>query len=54
MKLDNEALKSIYFGAYSFKDTEDGYLQAFQYSDAQIEYFRVTEVWHQHPKHLSL
>ncbi len=43
MKLDNEALKSIYFGAYSFKDTEDGYLQAFQYSDAQIEYFRVTE-----------
>ena len=43
MKLDNETLKSIYFGAYSFKETDDGYLQAFQYSDAQIEYFRVTE-----------
>ena len=39
-KFDNEELKSIYFGAYSFAETPDGYLQAFQYSGAQMEYFR--------------
>ncbi len=47
MKLDNEALKKIYYGAYSFKETEDGYLQAFQYNEDQIEYFRnVSEFWY--------
>ena len=40
--MTNEELKNIYFGAYSFKETEDGYLQAFQYSDPQIEYFKGT------------
>ena len=25
MKLTNEQLKTIYFGAYSFMETEDGY-----------------------------
>lgn len=34
MRLTNEQLKSIYFGALHFKETEDGYLQAFQYSNA--------------------
>ena len=38
--MSNEELKKIYFGAYSFTETEDGYLQAFQYSEAQMEYFR--------------
>lgn len=39
-KFDNEELKSIYYGAYSFAETPDGYLQAFQYSAAQMEYFK--------------
>ena len=38
--MTNQELQRIYFGAYSFKETEDGWLQAFQYSDAQMEYFR--------------
>ena len=38
--MTNEELKNIYFGAYSFEETEDGYLQAFQYSKPQMEYFR--------------
>ena len=40
MILTNEELKKIYFGAYEFEETEDGYLQAFQYTKAQMEYFR--------------
>ena len=39
MRLSNEQLKSIYFGAYRFDQTQDGYLQAFQYSKSQTEYF---------------
>ena len=38
--MTNEELKKIYFGAYSFEETGDGYLQAFQYSKPQMEYFR--------------
>ncbi len=38
--MTNQELKEIYFGAYSFRETEDGYLQAFQYTEAQMEYFR--------------
>ncbi len=40
MKLSNEQLKSIYFGALWFEETEDGYLQAFQYTKSQMEYFK--------------
>ena len=40
MILTNEELKKIYFGAYSFDETDDGYLQAFQYSKDQIAYFK--------------
>lgn len=40
MKLTNEQLKSIYFGALYFKETEDGWLQAFQYTESQMEYFK--------------
>lgn len=42
MVITNEELKEIYFGAYEFGDTEDGYLQAFQYSKEQIGYFKGT------------
>ena len=38
--LSMDVLKKIYFGAYSFTETEDGYLQAFQYSQPQMDYFR--------------
>ena len=45
--MTNEELKTIYFGAYSFAETEDGYLQAFQYSGEQMEYFRGTfDFWY--------
>ncbi len=40
MKLTNEELKKIYFGALFFEESEDGYLQAFQYTKHQMEYFR--------------
>lgn len=43
MLLTNNELKKYYFGAYEFAETDDGYLQAFQYSAAQIEYFKNTE-----------
>ncbi len=39
MKLTNEELKQIYFGAYSFDETADGYLMAHQYTKAQEDYF---------------
>jgi hypothetical protein len=48
MILNNEELKSIYFGAYEFEETEDGYLQAFQYSKKQIEYFKgAMDFWYE-------
>ncbi len=40
MLLTNEELKEYYFGAYSFAETEDAYLQAFQYSGPQMDYFK--------------
>lgn len=40
MKLSNEQLKAIYFGALEFSETEDGYLQAFQYTKPQMQYFK--------------
>lgn len=40
MKLSNEQLKEIYFGGLEFKETEDGYLQALQYTQEQMEYFK--------------
>ncbi len=47
MKLTNEQLKGIYFGALHFKETEDGYLQAFQFTDRQMEYFKkVSDFWY--------
>lgn len=47
MKISNEALKKHYYGAYSFKEDEDGYLAAFQYSDKQMEYFKqASDFWY--------
>ena len=43
MILTNEELKEIYFGAYEFEETKDGYLQAFQYSKKQMEYFKAAD-----------
>ena len=37
--MTNQELKNIYFGAYFFEETEDGYLQSFQYSKEQMKYF---------------
>ena len=38
--MTNEELRKYYCGAYFFEETKDGYLQAFQYSKQQMEYFR--------------
>ncbi len=38
--MNNNELKNIYFGAYSFEETKDGYLQAFQYTKPQMDYFK--------------
>lgn len=47
MLLSTAQLKSIYFGALEFAETEDGYLQAFQYTKSQMQYFeRVSEFWY--------
>jgi len=42
MIISNEQLKKIYYGAYSFAETDDGYLQAFQYTKDQMDYFKKT------------
>lgn len=48
MLLSNEQLKSIYFGALRFEETADGYLQAFQYTQSQMEYFKKTsDFWYE-------
>lgn len=39
MKLSNEELKRIFFGAYRFSETEDSYLMAHQYTGEQEDYF---------------
>jgi len=47
MKLTNEQLKKIYYGAYNFGETEDGYLQAFQYTQQQMQYFKeAADFWY--------
>ncbi len=48
MILSNEELKKVYFGAYCFEETEDGYLQAFQFNHEQMEYFEKTlDFWYE-------
>lgn len=46
MLLTKEELQKIYFGALWFDETEDGYLQAFQYTQRQMDYFeKVSDFW---------
>ena len=46
MIITNDELKKIYFGAYEFEETPDGYLKANQYSKPQMEYFNnALEMW---------
>lgn len=48
MKLTNEQLKTIYYGVLEFEETKDGYLQAFQYTKEQMNYFeKVSEFWYE-------
>ena len=48
MVLSNKELQDIYFGAYEFEEVEGGYLQAFQYSKPQVEYFKVAyDFWYE-------
>ncbi|MBR3247033.1 MAG: SGNH/GDSL hydrolase family protein [Clostridiales bacterium] len=48
MILTNDELKKIYFGAYEFEETADGYLKANQYSAEQMDYFRsALEMWYE-------
>lgn len=48
MKLTNEQLKTIYYGVLEVEETKDGYLQAFQYTKEQMNYFeKVSEFWYE-------
>ena len=48
MILTNEELKKIYFGAYEFEETPDGFLKANQYTKAQMEYFKgAFDMWYE-------
>lgn len=48
MKLSNKEIQNYYFGALYFKETNDGYLQAFQYTEAQAEYFKkASDFWYE-------
>ena len=48
MILSKQQLINLYHGALYFKETEDGYLQAFQYTSEQIEYFKkVSDFWYE-------
>ena len=40
MFLSNTELEKIYFGAYRFEETEEGYLRAFQFNREQMDYFK--------------
>lgn len=48
MKLTNIELQKYFHGALNFKETGDGYLQSFHYTDEQIEYFRnALDFWYE-------
>lgn len=48
MKFTSEQLKKIYYGAYRFSETKDGYLQAFQHTERQMRYFEeASEFWYE-------
>ena len=46
--MTNEELKKYYFGAYSLEEKEDGWIQAFQYTKEQMDYFKgAFEFWYE-------
>lgn len=48
IRLTNKELQGIYCGAYSFDETADGYLQSYQYSREQMDYFKGTgDFWYE-------
>ena len=48
MTVTNEQLKELYHGVLWFQETEEGYLQAFQYTEKQIQYFKeVSDFWYE-------
>lgn len=47
MRISNNQLKTIYHGALQFQETEEGYLQAFQYTEEQMQYFKaLSDFWY--------
>lgn len=47
MILGNDEIRKFYFGAYSFEETADGYLRAYQYTTEQMAYFKTTgDFWY--------
>ncbi len=48
MELSNKELQEYYFGALYFTETKDGYLQAFQYTQPQMDYFKkASDFWYE-------
>lgn len=48
MTVTNEQLKELYHGVLWFQETEEEYLQAFQYTEKQIQYFKeVSDFWYE-------
>ncbi len=48
MKINNDELKKIYYGAYRFSETKDGYLQSYQFNEKQTSYFKeVSDFWYE-------
>lgn len=46
MILSNRELQEIYYGAYSFEDTDEGYLRAYQFNREQMDYLEgASEFW---------
>ena len=47
MILTTEQFKTLHHGALWFQETEDSYLQAFQYTKQQMDYFKeVSDFWY--------
>lgn len=46
MKLSNQQLKDVYYGAYRIEETEEGYLKSYQYTHDQMNYFKgLSDFW---------
>ena len=46
MKLTNQQLKDVYYGAYRIEETKEGYLKSYQYTKDQMDYFKeLSDFW---------